>query len=141
MSMMQAAVFLDKNRIEIVDKKIPDVGPNDALLKITTTTICGTDVHILKGEYPVEKGLTIGHEPVGIIEKLGSNVKGYEEGQRAIAGAICPSFTSYACQDGYPSQDGAYLVEAGLTCGCHGYKATLAGVLAISLMEPKPNTY
>jgi threonine dehydrogenase-like Zn-dependent dehydrogenase len=90
------------------------VGANDALLRITTTTICGTDIHILKGEYPVARGLTIGHEPVGVIEKLGSNVKGYQEGQRVIAGAICPSFTSYACQDGVPSQDGG--------CSCHGYK-------------------
>lgn len=121
--MMRAAVFVEPGRIELVDKRIPDVGPNDALVKITTTTICGTDVHILKGEYPVAKGLTVGHEPVGIIEKLGSNVKGYQEGQRVIAGAICPSFTSYPCQDGFPSQDGAYLEEDG-TCSCHGYKAT-----------------
>lgn len=68
-------------------------------------------------------GLTIGHEPVGIIEKLGSAVVGYEEGQRVIAGAICPNFNSYAAQDGAPSQDGSYLVPRGL-CGCHGYKAT-----------------
>ena len=123
-NMMKAAVFLGKGRIEIVEKKIPDVGPNDALVRITTTTICGTDVHILKGEYPVKEGLTIGHEPVGIIEKLGSNVKGYHEGQRVIAGAICPSFTSYACQDGYPSQDGSYLLDEDGKCSCHGYKAT-----------------
>ncbi|OHC11230.1 MAG: alcohol dehydrogenase [Pseudomonadales bacterium GWC1_66_9] len=114
MPLMKAAVFVEPGRIELQDKPIPDVGPNDALLRITTTTICGTDVHILKGEYPVAPGLTIGHEPVGIIEKLGSNVQGYREGQRVIAGAICPSFTSYACQDGYPSQDGG--------CACHGYK-------------------
>ncbi|AJE22783.1 NAD(P)-dependent alcohol dehydrogenase [Azotobacter chroococcum] len=115
MPLMKAAVFVEPGRIELQDKPIPDVGPNDALVRITTTTtICGTDVHILKGEYPVAPGLTIGHEPVGIIEKLGSNVQGYREGQRVIAGAICPSFTSYACQDGYPSQDGG--------CACHGYK-------------------
>lgn len=114
MAMMKAAVFVEPGRIELQDKPIPEIGPNDALLRITTTTICGTDVHILKGEYPVAPGLTIGHEPVGIIEKLGSNVKGYQEGQRVIAGAICPSFTSYACQDGLPAQDGG--------CSCHGYK-------------------
>ena len=124
MAMMKAAVFVEKNRIELVDKPIPDVGPNDALVKITTTTICGTDIHILKGEYPVKPGLTIGHEPVGIIEKLGSNVRGYQEGQRVIAGAICPSFTSYPSQDGFPSQDGAYLLDDDDTCPCHGYKAT-----------------
>lgn len=120
---MKAAVFVEKNRIELADKPIPAVGPNDALIRITTTTICGTDVHILKGEYPVAKGLTVGHEPVGVIEKLGSAVAGYQEGQRVIAGAICPNFNSYAAQDGYPSQDGSWLVPQGL-CGCHGYKAT-----------------
>lgn len=112
--MMKAATFIEKGRIEIVEKPIPDIGDNDALLRITTTTICGTDIHILKGEYPVEQGLTIGHEPVGVIEKLGKNVQGYKEGQRVIAGAICPSFQSYACQDGLPSQDGG--------CHSHGYK-------------------
>lgn len=122
MTMMKAAVFVEKGRIEIVDKPIPDVGPNDALIRITTTTICGTDVHILKGEYPVAKGLTIGHEPVGVIEKLGSAVRGYQEGQRVIAGAICPNFNSYAAQDGVASQDGSYL--DGERCRCHGYKAT-----------------
>jgi threonine dehydrogenase-like Zn-dependent dehydrogenase len=121
--MMKAAAFVEKNRIEVVQKPIPNVGPNDALIRITTTTICGTDVHILKGEYPVAKGLTIGHEPVGVIEKLGSAVQGYSEGQRVIAGAICPNFNSYAAQDGAPSQDGSYLIPQGL-CGCHGFKAT-----------------
>ena len=114
MNMMKAAVFVAPGRIELTDKPIPDVGPNDALLRITPTTLCGTDVHIIKGEYPVVPGLTIGHEPVGIIEKLGSNVQGYQEGQRVIAGAICPSFNSYASQDGLSSQDGG--------CSCHGYK-------------------
>ena len=121
--MMKSLIFIEPGKIEIVDKKIPDVGPNDALIKITTTTICGTDIHIFKGEYAVAKGLTIGHEPVGIIEKLGSAVMGYEEGQRVIAGAICPTFTSYASQDGFPSQDGGYL-DADGRCSCHGYKAT-----------------
>ncbi len=120
---MKAAVFVEPGRIELADKPVPDVGPNDALVRITLTTICGTDVHILKGEYPVAKGLTVGHEPVGVIEKLGSAVQGYQEGQRVVAGAICPNFNSYAAQDGAPSQDGSYLVASG-RCGCHGYKAT-----------------
>ena len=123
MSMMKAAVFVARGRIELADKVIPDVGPNDALIRITTTTICGTDIHILKGEYPVLPGLTIGHEPVGVIEKLGSAVTGYKEGQRVIAGAICPNFNSYAAQDGVASQDGSYLISSG-RCGGHGYKAT-----------------
>ncbi len=93
---MKAAVFVEPGRIVLEDKPIPDVGPLDALMRITTTTICGTDVHILKGEYAVRSGLIIGHEPVGVIEKLGSAVKGYREGQRVVAGAITPSGTSNA---------------------------------------------
>ncbi len=103
---MKAAQFVEPGRIVLDDKPIPEIGPNDALLHITTTTICGTDIHILKGEYPVAKGLTIGHEPVGVIERLGSNVEGYSEGQRVIAGAICPSGYSNACLEGLHSQDG-----------------------------------
>lgn len=123
MTTMQAAVFVKPGVIELQEKPIPEIGANDALVRITTTTICGTDVHILKGEYPVEPRLTVGHEPVGVIEKLGSAVVGYEEGQRVIAGAICPNFNSYAAQDGAPSQDGSYLIPRG-QCECHGYKAT-----------------
>jgi len=104
---MKAAVFVESGRIVLESKPIPDVGPLDALVRVTTTTICGTDVHILRGEYPVEKGLTIGHEPVGVIEKLGSAVTGYTEGQRVITGAITPSGHSYACLCGQHSQDGA----------------------------------
>ena len=78
--MMKCAIFIEANRIVLDEKPIPDVGPLNALIRITTTTICGTDVHILKGEYPVRRGLTIGHEPVGVIEKLGSAVRGYAEG-------------------------------------------------------------
>ena len=63
MAMMKAAVFVEPGRIVLDDKRISDVGPPDALVRVTTTTICGTDVHILKGEYPVAKGLTIGHQP------------------------------------------------------------------------------
>jgi threonine dehydrogenase-like Zn-dependent dehydrogenase len=112
---MKAAVFVEPGRIVLEDKPIPDIGPLDALIRITTTTICGTDVHILKGEYPVARGLTVGHEPVGIIEKLGSAVAGFQEGQRVIAGAITPSGHSNACLCGCASQDGAGTK--------HGFKA------------------
>ena len=115
MQRMRATVFVAPGRIELQDKPVPDVGPNDALVRITTTTICGTDVHILKGEYPVEPGLTIGHEPVGVVERLGSAVHGYAEGQRVIAGAITPSGWSNACLCGSCSQDGAGTA--------HGWKA------------------
>lgn len=103
-SMMKAAIFVETGHIALDEKPIPDVGPLDALIRIMTTTICGTDVHILKGEYLLERGLTVGHEPVGVIEKLGCAVVGYQEGQRVIAGAISPSGHSNASLSGFHAQ-------------------------------------
>src|SRR5215510_10471842 len=74
---MKANVFEGKNRMRIVDKTIPRPGFNEALVRITLTTICGSDLHILRGEYPVKPGLTIGHEPVGIIAELCPGLREY----------------------------------------------------------------
>ncbi|GAB5377910.1 MAG: NAD(P)-dependent alcohol dehydrogenase [Acuticoccus sp.] len=134
--MMKAAVFVEPGRIVLDDKPLPDVGPLDALVRITTTTICGTDVHILKGEYPVEKGLTIGHEPVGIIEKLGSAVMGYAEGQRVIAGAITPSGTSAACLCGCHSQDGGAAGHGFRPLGGWRFGNTIDGTQAEYVLVP-----
>lgn len=103
---MKAAVFVEPGRIVLEDKPKPEIGPRDALLRITTTTICGTDVHIMKGEYPVAPGLTVGHEPVGVIEELGAAVSGYDIGQRVVVGAITPCGQCHTCLDGHGAQCG-----------------------------------
>ena len=136
MPRMKAAIFIEPGKIILDEKPIPDVGPLDALIRITTTTICGTDVHILKGEYPVERGLTIGHEPVGIIEKLGSAVKGLSEGQRIIAGAITPSGYSNACQCGHGAQDGPDTPHGWKAMGGWKFGNTIDGCQAEFLLVP-----
>ena len=136
MAKMKAAIFVAPGRIVLDDKPIPEVGPLDALLRITTTTICGTDVHILKGEYPVARGLTIGHEPVGIIERLGSAVEGFQEGQRVIAGAITPSGYSAACLCGCSSQDGAGTRHGFKAAGGWKFGNTIDGCQAEYLLVP-----
>ena len=136
MTMMRAATFVEPGRIVLTDKKIPEVGPLDALMRVTTTTICGTDIHILKGEYPVARGLTIGHEPVGVIEKLGSAVQGFREGQRVIAGAITPSGYSAACQCGFGSQDGAGTPHGFKAMGGWKFGNTIDGCQADYVLVP-----
>jgi len=101
MQKMRAPVFIEPGRIVLDEKPIPEIGPLDSHIKITTTAICGTDIHILDGEYPVAKGLTIGHDPVGVIEKIGSAVSGFRKGQRVIAGAITPNGYGNECLCGY----------------------------------------
>ncbi len=127
---MTALVFVSPGKIELVKKPIPKVGPTDALIRITTTTICGTDVHILKGEYPVRSGLTIGHEPVGVIEELGSAVTGYQVGQRVIAGAISPCGQCHFCFEGHHSQCG------GKPLGGWRFGNTIDGAQAEFLLVP-----
>ena len=82
--MMKAAVFVEPGRIVLDDKRIPGVGPLDALIKVSTTTICGTDIHILKGESPVARGA----ERAGI--RIGDTVAVFAQGpigRCATAGA------------------------------------------------------
>ncbi|HKY36699.1 MAG TPA: alcohol dehydrogenase catalytic domain-containing protein [Polyangiaceae bacterium] len=106
MTKMQAAVFEGKGKISLreVPKPVPGIG--EALIRVTLTTICGTDVHILRGEYPVKQGLTVGHEPVGVIDAVGPGVVGYAPGDRVIVGAITPCGQCRACLSGSPSQCG-----------------------------------
>ena len=105
-SKMRAAVFQGKGKIGLREVDRPEPGVGEALVRVTLTTICGTDVHILKGEYPVKEGLTVGHEPVGVVEALGPGVTGYAPGDRVIAGAITPCGQCRACLSGDHSQCG-----------------------------------
>src|SRR6187551_509175 len=134
--MMKVAAFMEPGRIVLDEKPLPEIGALDALIRVTTTTICGTDVHILRGEYPVRPGLTVGHEPVGVIEKLGSAVKGYREGQRVIAGAITPSGYSEACLCGCHSQDGAGTEHGWKAIGGWKFGNTIDGCQAEYVLVP-----
>jgi threonine dehydrogenase-like Zn-dependent dehydrogenase len=126
---MKAVVFRGVNdlRIEEVPKPRPKAG--EAVIRITATTICGTDVHIVKGEYPVRPGLILGHEPVGVIEALGEGLEEYAVGQRVIVGAITPCGQCFYCLNGAHSQ-------------CHGplggwrFGNTINGAWAEYLLVP-----
>jgi threonine dehydrogenase-like Zn-dependent dehydrogenase len=107
MCTMKAVVFKGKDRIAVeeVPKPVPRAG--EAVIRITTTTICGTDVHIVRGEYPVKPGLILGHEPVGVIDELGPGLEElYTVGQRVIVGAITPCGQCFYCLNGVHSQCG-----------------------------------
>lgn len=103
---MRANVFRGVNQFGIEEVERPQAGPGEAVVRMTLTTICGTDLHIVRGEYPVKPGLVIGHELVGVIEELGSGVEGYRAGQRVLVGAITPCGQCRACLSGQLSQCG-----------------------------------
>ena len=103
---MRALVFHGPNQIAIESVPVPRAGVGEAVLRVTLTTICGTDIHIVKGEYKVRPGLVIGHEPVGVIHELGEGVIGYKVGDRVLVGAITPCGQCGSCLSGQWSQCG-----------------------------------
>ncbi len=73
----------------------------DAIVKVTKTTICGTDLHIMKGDVPeVPDGLTLGHEGVGIIAEVGSGVANFKAGDRVLISCITSCGKCAACKKG-----------------------------------------
>ena len=130
MNTMKAVVFHGVNDIRLEEVARPRPKAGEALIRISATTICGTDVHIVKGEYPVRPGLILGHEPVGVIEELGEALEGeYMAGQRVIVGAITPCGQCFYCLNGAHSQ-------------CHGalggwrFGNTINGAWAEFLLVP-----
>lgn len=78
---MKAALFDEIDSITLIDKDIPEAKPNEAILKVITTGICGSEIHAYKGTHPFRKPPSIlGHEAVGVIEKLGSDVSDFNIG-------------------------------------------------------------
>ena len=98
--------FADRIRSESSRYRFPGRVPGEAVIRVTLTTICGTDLHILKGEYPVKPGLVIGHEPVGVIHEMGVGLSGYAVGDRVLVGAITPCGQCNYCLSGDWSQCG-----------------------------------
>ena len=69
---LRANVFHGKDGFRVEEVSRPTGAAGEAVLRFTLTTICGTDLHIVRGEYPVKPGLIIEHEAVGVIEELGA---------------------------------------------------------------------
>ncbi|HWB86868.1 MAG TPA: alcohol dehydrogenase catalytic domain-containing protein [Bryobacteraceae bacterium] len=106
---MWANVFRVAGKFGLEEKVIPKAGAGEAVIQVRLTTICGTDIHITRGEYAVREGLTLGHEAVGVIHELGPGVTGYKIGQRVLVGAITPCGQCEACLAGDRSQCGGAL--------------------------------
>src|SRR5690242_9170121 len=87
---MKALVYFGPGKCELQDKPKPTVkAATDAIVRITKTTICGTDLHILKGDVPtVTAGRILGHEGIGIIEEAGAGVSSFSAGDHVLISCI-----------------------------------------------------
>lgn len=103
---MKALVFHDVGDIRLQDVPEPQMqNSSDAIVRITTSAICGTDLHFVRGTMPgMKKGTILGHEGVGVIEELGKDVRNFSVGDRVvIPSTIACGYCSY-CRAGYYSQ-------------------------------------
>ena len=88
---------------DVADPKITD--PRDAIIQVDAATICGTDLHILKGDVPeTPAGTILGHEAVGTVVDIGSGVSGLAEGDRVLASCISACGTCRYCRQGHYGQ-------------------------------------
>lgn len=101
---MKAVVFEKIGVVKVVDVPKPNLETEkDALIKITHTSICGTDLHILDGGIPVNAHTVIGHEAVGIVEKIGSNVSRIKVGDRVAISCEVQCGECINCRNGLPA--------------------------------------
>lgn len=99
---MKALVYHGPGKRAWEDKSRPTVEhPTDAVVKIARTTICGTDLHIMKGDVPtVTDGRILGHEGVGVVEDVGAAVSSFKAGDRALISCITSCGKCEACRKG-----------------------------------------
>ena len=81
---MKALIYNGPGQKALEERPTPNIeAPTDAIVKIVKTTICGTDLHILKGDVPTcAPGRILGHEGVGVVEKIGAAVTAFNVGSR-----------------------------------------------------------
>ncbi|GAA3431731.1 NAD(P)-dependent alcohol dehydrogenase [Kutzneria kofuensis] len=106
---MKAFVMKEIGQVGFADKPIPRPGPDDAVVRTTSALICTSDSHTVRGGIGPRENLTLGHEAVGVVHDVGSDVKDFRQGDRVLVGAITPDWGSPASQNGYPSQSGGPL--------------------------------
>ncbi|MGW3463673.1 alcohol dehydrogenase catalytic domain-containing protein, partial [Streptomyces olivaceoviridis] len=103
---MKAFVMKEIGRVGFMEKPVPEPGPGDAVVQTTSALICTSDSHTVQGGIGPRKNLTLGHEAVGIVHAVGSEVKDFRPGDRVLVGAITPDWGDSASQNGFPSQSG-----------------------------------
>ena len=82
---MKAVVFKGPREVAVEDVENPKIKkPTDVIVKLTSSAICGTDLHRYDGETPAEPGTVLGHEPMGVVEEVGTGVQLIKPGDRVV---------------------------------------------------------
>lgn len=101
---MRAFVMKGIGEVGLTEKAIPEAGPYDAIVRTTSALICTSDSHTVRGAIGPRENMTLGHEAVGTVYKVGSHVRNFKLGDRVAVGAITPDWGDLASQAGHSSQ-------------------------------------
>ena len=111
---MKALVYGGEGMIELKEVPVPQITkPTDAIIRVTKTTICGTDLGIIKGKVPtVKPGTTLGHEGVGVVEEVGASVRNFKKGDHVIISCITSDGSCEYCKRGMYAhcEDGGWIL-------------------------------
>ena len=100
---MKAYTYIEKGRFELQEKSRPELqDPKDAIVRVTLASICSSDLHIKHGSVPrAVPGITVGHEMVGVVEQVGSEVKTVSPGDRVTVNVETFCGECFFCKNGY----------------------------------------
>ena len=111
---MNALVYAGAGKIGVQELPVPKIIlPTDAIIRITKTTICGTDLGIIKGKVPtVKPGTVLGHEGVGVVEEAGASVRNFKKGDHVIISCITADGSCEYCKKGMYAhcEDGGWIL-------------------------------
>jgi alcohol dehydrogenase len=102
---MKALTFQGEGEVKVEDVPKPRIkSPGDALLKVTLGAVCGSDLHILHGNVPMNAGAVLGHEFVGVVEEVGGEVKRFKPGDRVVSSFFTSCGHCALCRKGWFNQ-------------------------------------
>jgi threonine dehydrogenase-like Zn-dependent dehydrogenase len=114
---VRAVVYEDVGRVAVADVSDPElVEPDDAVIRVTLSAICGSDLHFFHGKAPLDRGEQIGHEAVGVVERVGPSVERVRPGDRVVVSFVIACGTCWFC-------------KAGQTQLCEDFRNLGAGIL------------
>ena len=129
---MRAVVYEEVRRVAVSDVPEPTIqDPQDAIVRVTTAAICGTDLHFYHGKAPMTPGDGLGHEGVGIVEAVGEDVEGFRVGDRVVIAFDIVCGHCWYCRRGHTS-----LCEEFRTLGTGMIGGSLGGVQAERVRVP-----
>ncbi|RXA17614.1 alcohol dehydrogenase [Methanosarcina sp. MSH10X1] len=117
---MKAVVYKGPNKVAVEDVDDPEIEhPGDAIIRLTSSGICGSDLHMYEGRTVVKPGRVLGHEPLGVIEKVGDAVTSFKKGDRVVVTFNVACGHCMNCVRGFPSA--CLTVNPEMAGGAFGY--------------------